>query len=287
MKTLKPNEPLSQAVPPVAIVAAGPEEIAEKPNEDKLSSSLDSFSSPADLDAIRKMSASELHDEIIGSFVDLVEDSIQFEALVLDARRRMHEGEKVGGCETWNGETGYVNTYLRRENESLPTACRRLRRALQGNNPDTEHRNRRKKSNKRIAEDGTERQHAIEKKAQYEKGFSDGEKAGEKKAKMLAVKAKPKEDKPSNDEAALVASDRLAIAVLTNSTAGGHRADKGSIKKVYKLALRYVKARGIPLSSIKPDADAAQPDEADKADDAAIAAAHPFFAEGADQAVKP
>src|SRR5271163_683915 len=121
MKTLKPNEPLSQAVPPVAIVAAGPEEIAEKPNEDKLSSSLDSFSSPADLDAIRKMSASELHDEIIGSFVDLVEDSIQFEALVLDARRRMHEGEKVGGCETWNGETGYVNTYLRRENESLPT----------------------------------------------------------------------------------------------------------------------------------------------------------------------
>jgi hypothetical protein len=74
METLKPNEPLSQVVPSVAIVAA---EIAEKTDEDKLSSSLDSFASPADLDAIRKMSASELHDEIIGSFVDLVEDSIQ------------------------------------------------------------------------------------------------------------------------------------------------------------------------------------------------------------------
>ena len=164
-------------------------------DEDNLSSSelSKSFASPADLDAIKALSADELHQEIMHGFIDLVEDSIQFEALVLDARRRMNDyrlgnsgGEPVGGCDTWSGPGGYVDTHFRRENESLATALRRLRRALEDNNPANRYRNKRtKKSNPIPVEEGPERKAE----ARYEEGIEEGKRIAkaELKAKAFEV----------------------------------------------------------------------------------------------------
>lgn len=93
-------------------------------------------SSPCDLTAIDKMSADELHREIIQTYVALGENVVMYQALVLSARERMHRGEKIGGCLTW---TEYADEYLRRDGESLPTCLRRLARAIEGHNPDTKH----------------------------------------------------------------------------------------------------------------------------------------------------
>jgi hypothetical protein len=96
----------------------------------------DTLSSSCDVTAIPKMSADELHKEIIQTYVALAENVIVYQALVLSARERMHRGEKVGGCLTW---TEYAENYLRRDGESLPTCLRRLARAIEGHNPDTKH----------------------------------------------------------------------------------------------------------------------------------------------------
>jgi hypothetical protein len=148
----------------------------QKTGEDKLSSS------------IATMPADELHKEIIQTYVALGENALMYQALVLDGRRRMKDGEKVGGYTTW-GE--YANSYLKRQDESLPSCLRRLRRALEGKNPDTKHRNHRKKSNRKILEESLDQNERLVRNATdsgYEKGFADGEKAGEKKIKMLAAK---------------------------------------------------------------------------------------------------
>ena len=101
-----------------------------KAEDDSLSSS------PCDLTEIDKMSADELHREIIQTYVALGENVVMYQALVLSARERMHRGEKIGGCLTW---TEYANEYLRRDGESLPTCLRRLARAIEGHNPDLKH----------------------------------------------------------------------------------------------------------------------------------------------------
>src|SRR5258708_2228147 len=91
-----------------------------------------SSSSPCDLTAIGKMSAGELHQEIIQTYVALGENAVMYQALVLQARERMHRGEQIGDCSTWKE---YADKYLRRDGESLPTCLRRLARAIEGSNP--------------------------------------------------------------------------------------------------------------------------------------------------------
>jgi hypothetical protein len=112
------------------VVSAGPESDLPLVEEaDNLSASV---FRPADLDKIAGLTADELHQELVGGFINGVENSIWLEALVIDARRRMANGEPVGGHTTW---TGYVDEYFRRENESIETTLRRLRRLLR----DVEH----------------------------------------------------------------------------------------------------------------------------------------------------
>jgi hypothetical protein len=167
---------------------------ATKTDDDKLSSS----SAEASLDlaeenkqaaGIAKMSSTELHTEIIQTYQLTGENFITYRLLVLDARRRMHDGEAVGECTTWKD---YENRYLKKDGESLPTCMRRVARLLEGINPDKKHKNKRhKKSNRKILEeslDQNERLTKIAAKKEYEKGFADGEKSGEKKMKMLAAK---------------------------------------------------------------------------------------------------
>jgi len=249
MNILTPNELPPQAVPSAAIVVAEPTEIVVEADEDKLSSSLDSFASPADLDKFKAMTADELHKEIIGTYVALGENAIAYQGMVLVARQRMHDGEKIGGCDTWNGDDGYANKYFRRPDEKLPTCLRRLRRALEGNNPDTKHRNKRKKSNKQIAEEGTERQHAIEVKQARELGFKEGEKSGIKKAELLAL-AKQKAEGTSQHEKgeidkAVELADQLAHKAVLLTTDKGTPLTKKNGKELLSLAKRYIKLRGI------------------------------------------
>jgi hypothetical protein len=175
-----------------------------KTEDDKLSSS----SAEATLDLaeeneqaadIAQMSTSELHTEIIQTYKLTGENFITYRLLVLDARRRMHEGETVGECTTWKD---YENRYLKKDGESLPTCMRRVARLLEGINPDTKHKNKRpkKKSNRKILEeslDQNERLVTIAKADGYKQGFLDGEKAGLKKAEIVAAKA-PKQFVPAN-----------------------------------------------------------------------------------------
>jgi hypothetical protein len=99
-----------------------------KAEEDTLSSSPSA--------AIAAMPVGELHNTILKTYVALGENALMYQALVLDARRRMEGGEQVGGCLTWKD---YADKHLKCEGESLPTCLRRLRRALEGKNPDTKH----------------------------------------------------------------------------------------------------------------------------------------------------
>lgn len=257
------NEPLPQDLSSAAMAEGERTEIIVKADEDKLSSSLDSFASPADLDKFKAMPADELHKEIIGTYIALGENAIAYQGMVLVARQRMHDGEKVGGCNTWNGEEGYANKYFRRPDEKLPTCLRRLRRALEGNNPDTKHRNKRKKSNKQIAEEGTERQHVIEVKQARELGFKEGEASGIKKAELLAV-AKQKTAGTSHDEKGEIEkvielADQLARKAVLLTTIKGAILTKKNGKELLSLAKCYIKLRGIGLfADLENGADGCQ-----------------------------
>jgi hypothetical protein len=198
---------------------------ATKTDDDKLSSS----SAEASLDlaeenkqaaGIAKMSSTELHTEIIQTYQLTGENFITYRLLVLDARRRMHDGEAVGECTTWKD---YENRYLKKDGESLPTCMRRVARLLEGINPDTKHKNKRhKKSNRKILEeslDQNERLVTIAKADGYKKGFSDGEVAGEKKMKFLAAKMvadKKKSNKKTEAVTATEVSPTEAVDTITD-----------------------------------------------------------------------
>lgn len=185
------NELLPQAVPTVAIVAAEQTQVVLADEADKLSASL---FRPADLDKVATFTADELHKELVGGFISGVENSIWMEALAVDARRRMANGQAIGGHTTW---TGYVNEYFRRENESIETTLRRMRRLLDGvEHAGKKHANKNKlrKTNRQAANDeaANERLRQIEINQAREQGFADGEKAGLKKAEFHAAKSQAK-----------------------------------------------------------------------------------------------
>lgn len=140
-------------------------------------------SSEQQVAAIAEMTAETLHGAILQTYVDLGESALMYQALVLDARRRMASGEKVGGYTTWKE---YADLYLRRADESLPTCLRRLRRALEGVNPDKKHRNKKKTNRQILAEADADKDRLTkqsEEKA-YKRGFNDGTKS----LKLLAAK---------------------------------------------------------------------------------------------------
>jgi hypothetical protein len=101
------------------------------------------------LDAIAELSADEIHQNLCDSLRGAAVNYLTAKNLVADAKRRMQEGETVGGCKTW---TSYVDTYLRKPNESLPTVIRRLYRLLDGSAVDKKHDGSRNRKNARRAE---------------------------------------------------------------------------------------------------------------------------------------
>jgi hypothetical protein len=181
------NEPPSgseETVIPAAIRTTECAGVTAASDEDNLSSSEQAFmraQTEAD-----KLTSDELHKELVGTYVSIGENCIIYQTLVLSAKNRMQVGEKVGGCNTWKG---YANTFLKHHEESLPTCLRRLRRLLEGVNPDEKHRNHRKKSDRQIVEEGIDGQHAIELRQAREKGFEEGWAAGRKDQELLSKKA--------------------------------------------------------------------------------------------------
>jgi hypothetical protein len=217
--------------------------------------------------SIARMSNDELHKEIVQTYVALGENCIMYKALVLDARRRMAAGEKVGGYTTW-GE--YADLYLKRIDESLPTCLRRLRRELEGVNPDTKHRNKRKKgqSNAEIVEAGRDRQTASEVRQARDRGFEEG-RAAEKKARAIlankAAKSMPPSATPALDAVPVVVvpteNDNQELKeyklIAARNVQALEIADEllpllfhASDAKQHSQIMKYMKLRNIPLSSI-------------------------------------
>jgi len=89
-----------------------------------------------DLDAIKRLSADEVHQNLCASLLGLAVNYSTAKNLIADAKRRMQEGKSVGGCKTW---TSYVDKYLRKPDESLPAVIRRLYRKLDGQAVDNKH----------------------------------------------------------------------------------------------------------------------------------------------------
>ncbi len=217
--------------------------------------------------SIAQMSNDELHNEIIATYANIVEDFAMYKALVLDARRRMAAGEKVGGYTTW---AEYVDLYLKRIDESLPSCLRRLRRLLEGDNPDTKHRNKRKKfkSNAEIVEAGRERQTAIEVRQARDRGFEEGRVAEKKAQEFLANKAA--ESLPTSATPALEAVPAVIVPtenenrelkeyklIAAKNVQALEIADEllpvlfhSSDATQHSLIMKYMKLRNIPLSSI-------------------------------------
>jgi len=172
--------------------------IAKKTHEDNLSSS-PLLTDPAVkkiYDAAAALSTDEAHHALLNSYVALCENVIAYQAYVLDVRRRMHNGEKVGGQTVW---TNYADLYLRQADESLPTCMRRLRRVLEGINPDKKHRRKTlkpaktfaDKTNEQLVLEGIDAAHAVELEEVARRKFDEGEAAGMKKAALIAAKKQP------------------------------------------------------------------------------------------------
>ena len=168
---------------------------------------------PADLDAYLAMPADELHKEILGTFVTIGTDLIHYQGMVLVARQRMHAGEKIGGCDTWTGDGGYIDTHLRRPGEKLPTAVRRICRLLEGENP----------AGNRAPKTRGKSKHAT-------KSDTGSE------AVMVSVVA--------SDDLLAIADD-LAHSILKDTSANG-LASLAIIKGIRNLAEKYLTARGTP-----------------------------------------
>lgn len=89
-----------------------------------------------DLDAIKRLSAGEVHQRLCDSFLGVAVNYSTAKNLIADAKRRMQGGEAVGSCKTWKS---YVDTYLCKPDENLPAALRRLYRALDGEGVNMKH----------------------------------------------------------------------------------------------------------------------------------------------------
>jgi hypothetical protein len=228
------EEPLPQDLPSEAIVATKPTRVTFVEEADNLSASV---FRPADLDKITAFTADELHRELVGGFISGVENSIWMEALAIDARRRMANGEPVGGHKTW---TGYVYEYFRRENESIETALRRMRRLLDGvEHAGKKHANKKKKkTNAVIVEEGLIREGEKKAKRAYRLGQVEGRQAGyaEAKATFGAL------------EADVLSPTALVQTILRNVTPDGF-ANIETAKKIYALANEVEK----PTADVKTD----------------------------------
>jgi len=108
---------------------------------DKVTCSYENFTAEIgnqvpDLDTIARFSSDQVHQKLRDALLDLSINYFRAKNLIADAKRRMQEGKSVGGCKTWES---YVDKYVRKAGESLPTAIRRIYRWLDGAAIDKKH----------------------------------------------------------------------------------------------------------------------------------------------------
>ena len=84
------------------------------------------------VDQANAMTAEELHVNLQASLVGTLVCYAAAKILAVAAKMRMQNGEAVGGCLTFTGESGYVDKYLRREGQTLEAAVRAGYRLLDG-----------------------------------------------------------------------------------------------------------------------------------------------------------
>jgi hypothetical protein len=130
------------------------------------------------LDEAKNMSCTVLFDNLLGSLIGTVVCHQAAKIYVLEAKRRMQNGQPVGGCLTFKGKGGLVDLHFRREGQTLEAACRAAYRLLGGlgildkyDSSATKKKNAEKKVERQKAKDK-----AAEEKAASEKLEADAEK---------------------------------------------------------------------------------------------------------------
>jgi hypothetical protein len=143
--------------------------------------------------------------------------------------------ETILDCSTWSAYCqnvlGYSESHVRNMLAKF------------GSNPASKFAAKRphKKSNRQIADEGAERQASIEVQQARDRGFEEG-RAAEKKAEAILAAKKSTEtlsiSANATDQARTVA-DKLAFAIVYQTPRNK------ATKEIYKMALHYMKLRGI------------------------------------------
>jgi hypothetical protein len=109
-----------------------------KREDDILSSPVSAQHIPS-VDECNSMSAAVLHRNLEASLVGTIVCYTAAKNLIVSAKIRMQGGEKIGGCLTFLGEGGYVDTYIRKHHQNLDAAVRAAYRLLDGLGIDEKH----------------------------------------------------------------------------------------------------------------------------------------------------
>ncbi|MGA2431480.1 MAG: hypothetical protein ABSH13_23495 [Candidatus Acidiferrum sp.] len=140
--------------------------------------------------------------------------------------------ETILGCSTWRAYCqnvlGYSESHVRNMLAKF------------GNNPASKFAPKKphKKSIRQIADEGAERQAAIEVQQARDRGFEEG-RAAEKKAQAILAATKTPVVHPNVADQTSSLADKLAFAVVYQSP------QNKTTNNIHKLALDYIKLRGI------------------------------------------
>ena len=183
---------------------------------DKVTCSYENFTAEIDnqvpnLDTIAGLSADQVHQKLRDALLDLSINYFCAKNLIADAKRRMQAGETVGGCKTWES---YVDKYVRKADECLPTAIRRIYRWLDGAAIDKKHDGSKNRKAKQVT-----KQHATE------QPVSEAVTQGAQQVQLQVAK---------NVTHAVSIADKLAREVMNLNLP----------KHVMDLAKQYLEARG-------------------------------------------
>jgi hypothetical protein len=185
------------------------------------------------LDEIALWSAVKVHQSLGDALFGTTTNYLTAKNLIADIKRRLQNGEVVGGCKTW---TSYVDTYIRKDDENLPVVIRRLYRQLDGEAVNPKHNgtaNRKpkkllpKKSNRVIVEEGIARQ-------EYARGLADGK-------RMPTETVTPTDAETITETFYILRGKKdLAISRHDSKTEENIRKFVGTKNRVFKVEATYV-----------------------------------------------
>jgi hypothetical protein len=81
------------------------------------------------LDDVKSWTSEQVHQELGATLFGTTVNYLAAKNLIADIKRRLQAGEAVGGCDTW---TAYVDKYIRKADQKLPSVIRTLYRKLDG-----------------------------------------------------------------------------------------------------------------------------------------------------------